>query len=78
MMMILLTYKSTKLISQYSTLLVGIGVGVITVRCLHILLESMGEERKIPWKSIRTHVLAIIILLLAYGGLINMIKGYFI
>lgn len=74
---ILGTYYSIGTVNTFTTLLVGIGVGIITARCLHILIESLGEDSKVPWKSIKKHVMAIIVLLLVYGGLLTMIKKYF-
>lgn len=74
---ILATYQSLSLVTTYTNLLVGIGVGIIAARCLTILLNSLTEEKKVPWASVKKHVVAIIVLLLVYGGLLTMVKGYF-
>lgn len=74
---ILAAYYSIGTINTYTTLLVGIGVGIIAARCLTILVNSLTEEKKVPWASVKRHVGAIIVLLLVYGGLLTMIKRYF-
>lgn len=71
-------YQSFKSVNAFTNLLVGIGVGIIAARCMAMLLNSLTEEKKVPWASVKKHVVAIIVLLLAYGGLLSMIKGYFI
>lgn len=74
---ILTAYYSIGTVNTYTTLLVGIGVGIIAARCMTILLISLTEEKKVPWASVKKHVGAIIALLLVYRGLLTMIKGYF-
>lgn len=74
---IVASYQSLSSVQTYTNLLVGIGVGIIAARCMAMLLNSLTEEKKVPWASVKKHVVAIIVLLLAYGGLLTMIKGYF-
>lgn len=74
---IVATYQSLNSVQTYTNLLVGIGAGIITARCMAILINSLTEEKKVPWASVKKHVAAIIVLLLVYGGLLTMIKGYF-
>lgn len=74
---IVATYYSIGTVNTYIKLLVGIGVGIIVVRCMTILVISLTEEKKVPWASVKKHVAAIVVLLLAYDGLLTMIKGYF-
>lgn len=73
---ILSTYSSIGTANTFTNLLLGIGVGIIAVRCLHILLESMGEEKKVPWASVKKHIIAIVILVLT-SSLLTMVKKYF-
>lgn len=75
--MLATTYSSIKKLSTYTAILVGIAGGIIVVRILNILIEAIADsEKPIPWKSMRRHIIALILIVLVEAGLLNIVKTY--